>query len=498
MAQALSETTLLTLSVFLAKEMGLLFPRGRWGELESGLRAAARQLGRPDAEECARWLTSAPLTRSQVETLAAFLTVGETYFFRDPQTFQAVEREILPALIRARRGKDQRLRLWSAGCSTGEEPYSLAILLNRLLPDLAEWNVTLLATDINPAALKKAMTGVYGNWSFRGAPSSFQTLYFTREGEGRFRVAERVGRLVSFEYLNLAEDGYPSLASNTNAMDLIFCRNVLMYFAPEVTRGVVGKLHRSLVADGWLVLGPAEHLPARFAPFRAVNFAGSLCYRKTEAEPPRVAPIPGHAPPEQPTAQIITEPQPGAGPAEPPASPGALPESGREYREALALYREGRYQQAAERLGELQDRNELPAEGVPLLIRAHANRGALSEALMTCEEALGRDKLDPALHLLRAEILQEQGRLDEAQATLKRALFLDPGLVLAHFALGNLTLWSGSPERARKHFANALELLAGVAPDAILPGSEGLTAGRLREIILPGSSGTGAGQDGRP
>jgi len=101
--------------------------------------------------------------------LASHLTIGETYFFRDSGTFQALEEHILPELIRQRRGKNQQFRIWSAACATGEEPYSVAILLQKLIVNLDGWNISILATDINPQAIKKARLGIYNNWSFRSA-----------------------------------------------------------------------------------------------------------------------------------------------------------------------------------------------------------------------------------------------------------------------------------------------------------------------------------------
>ncbi|HJV64197.1 MAG TPA: CheR family methyltransferase [Geomonas sp.] len=548
MDRSISDSSLSTVSAFLAREMGLLFPRERWDDLERGLIAAARQLGFMDLHEFLRWLMSAPLTRRQVEALAGYLTIGETYFFRDARSLEATETTILPALLRARRGKDQRLRIWSAGCSTGEEAYTLAILLHRLLPDLKDWNISILATDINAAALKKGMSGVYGKWSFRATPSWFKTLYFIPQAEGSLRVVDNVKRMVNFEYLNLAEDSYPSLPTNTNAMDLVFCRNVLMYFAPEMARTVVAKLNRCLVDLGWLVLGAAETLPRSFMPFEQLNLDGSICYRKRPRDyaPPAERETGGQ--PAQPRsgdergvllthelvflwqgkpeqereaaeraraargAQAGSErggPDDSQGTAEkaPPAADAGA--GGRQGAaafwqaaagagegtsgQAAALFRQGLYPQAAALLSDLGSAGPLPGEALTLLIRSQANQGKLPEALAICEEALLERKLDPALHLLRAEILQEQGRASEASHSLRHALYLDPKLVLAHFALGNLTLWSGRAELACRHFHNALALLDSLDPDAVVPGSEGMTAGRLREII--GSMEVCAGRD---
>lgn len=132
----MSEILLSRLSDFLGAQMGLHFPAERWRDLGRGLSAAAREFGFTDTDACIQWLLASPLTRHRIEVLASYLTVGETYFFRDKKTFDLLEGQILPELIRSRRGTNHLLRIWSAGCATGEEPYSIAILLHKLIPDL--------------------------------------------------------------------------------------------------------------------------------------------------------------------------------------------------------------------------------------------------------------------------------------------------------------------------------------------------------------------------
>ena len=242
------------LSEFLAQQMGLHFPAERWPDLARGIDAAALEFRFPDAASCIQWLLSAPLSRSQVEILSSHLTVGETYFFREPQVFDVLQTHILPALIQSRRQSGQHLRLWSAGCASGEEAYSLAILLQRLLPDFRQWNISILATDINPHALQKAAAGIYGDWSFRNAPPWLREGYFRAIPGGRYEIAPAVRDMVTFSYLNLAADVYPSLLNNTNAMDIIFCRNVLMYFSPQRAQQVIHNLYRCLVDGGWLIV----------------------------------------------------------------------------------------------------------------------------------------------------------------------------------------------------------------------------------------------------
>jgi chemotaxis protein methyltransferase CheR len=141
---------------------------------------------------------AAPLTKTHLQVLASHLTVGETYFFREKKTFEILTASIVPDLIRNRRGCGQRLRIWSAACCTGEEPYSLAILLHQIIPDFTDWHVTILATDINERFLQKAAAGVYGEWSFRESPAGFKERYFHRTADGRHAILPEIKKQVIF------------------------------------------------------------------------------------------------------------------------------------------------------------------------------------------------------------------------------------------------------------------------------------------------------------
>ena len=159
-----SPETLALFAKFIARNMGLHFPQDRLFELDQKMAAVARDAGYCDPEEYLLWLMSAPLPREQMDTLARALTIGETYVLRDPKRYRVLEREVLPELITRRRATDKSLRIWSAGCSTGEEPYTLAILLSRIIPDLATWNISLIGTYINPQALELGRQGIYSRW----------------------------------------------------------------------------------------------------------------------------------------------------------------------------------------------------------------------------------------------------------------------------------------------------------------------------------------------
>ncbi|MDB5324184.1 MAG: methyltransferase, CheR-type [Phycisphaerales bacterium] len=451
---------------FVAQTMGLHFHESRRADLERGVAAAAGELGFEDSAACVRWLMSAPLTRSQLELLASNLTIGETYFFREDKSFNFLAGQILPALMHNRQRGERRLRIWSAGCSTGEEPYSIAILLRRVIADIEDWDVTLLATDINPQFLHKAEQGVFGAWSFRSTPSWVKERYFQATADGQLKILPEIQRMVRFDYLNLAEDAYPSLTNNTNAMDVIFCRNVLMYFTAEHAEKVIQKLHRAQVEGGWLIVSPSESIRVLSSPYHTVNVDGAIAHRKDGAAPQRAAsrapamapaPLPSEAPPDTAKFEDLLA-------------------------RAAELYEQGRYAETVITLDASQLKNSLTPGAYSLLARALVNQGKMTDALRCCDRWIAADKLDPSAHYLRAVILQEQRAMDEAVGSLRTALYLDPNFALAHLALGNIARYRNQDRQAHKHFENTLNLLRRHPPDGILPESEGITAGQLTRI----------------
>ena len=486
-----SSLLLTRFSGFVAAQMGLHFPPDRAEDLLRGVRSAAREFGFEAADECMQWLMSSRLNRSQIEILAGTLTVGETYFFRDEKTFEAFERHLLPGLTQPRPGRGPQLRFWSAACCSGEEPYSIAISLRKALPDFADWRLTILATDINPRFLRKASAGVFSEWSFRNAPAWLKENHFDRVDDKHWKVHPAIKRMVNFSHINLAEDVYPSLLNDTNAMDVIFCRNMLIYFAPEQAEKVIQNFVRCLTDGGWLVLGPSETALVRHPQLAPVNLDGVILHRKSssgtqsaERHSPRVEtaiagdfkPTPESVfPSHSPTSQ-----NQGSGarlePERP--EPARIP-----YAEALELYLSGRYAETVARLETLPSNHPAQTEAVALMARALANQGQLTEALDWCDRVIANDKLAAGAHYLRASILQEQGRAEEAMASLHRALYLDPDFILAHFALANLARSAGDSAKADKHFENALALVRRRPDDEILLESEGISARRLSEII---------------
>jgi len=491
---------------FLARETGLRFPAERLGELRQRLAPLAEGADFPGLEEYLGFLMSGHLSRAQLDQLMPVLTIGETYFLRDPKSYRLLEREVLPELLAAKRATDKRLRIWSAGCASGEEPYSIAILLSRMIPDLAEWKLTILATDINAQALERAREAAYSRWSFRSAPGWLME-YFSQREDGRYLLAPRIRELVRFSQLNLLDD-WSSVGLADDELDVVFCRNVLLYFDPPQIERLVGRFQRALTEGGWLFLAPTEVDHGNLPGFRCHQHAGALALRKTAGaaagaarpllwEPPARAPSPlppfpgAPAPqPPQPQPQTARPAVPSAAP--PAAAPGAAPGTAAlsvqppdEVQRAKDLYRAGDYLAAADRARAAAAALSPPerAGALAFAARALVNAGLLDEARDCCRQAIDCDRLAATSHYLLALIHEQLKDPAGALNSLRRALYIDPDHLLAYFAMGNLQRQSGLRREAGRSFANALRLLERRGPQEVLEEAGGMTAGELARII---------------
>lgn len=513
---AISDSLLSCFSEFIAGKFGLHYPEKRRRDLVRHALSLAADFGFPDGEACVRWIVSTRLTDGELDAIACRLTIGETYFFRERKSFDALETHILRPLVDSRRGKERRLRIWSAGCATGEEAYSIAILLHRTLPDLSEWNISILATDINPVFLRKATGGEYGEWSFRGVPRWLKEKYFTVNGNGRYVLADSIRKMVTFDRLNLADDPYPSLLNHTNAMDIIFCRNVLMYFSPDRMKKTVGGFRNSLLDGGWLVVSPCEVCHGLFPGFKPVTLDDAVFYRKELHTQLWAKTIPGVAEGNKTPSEnrvgyksgifgrVDSGGISGSGArkgvttsAAQPAQVGSSVDGGNgevagampDFREkAPAVYRQGDNAASGIRVASVANRqpgSAPPSNGETAILHARvlANQGEFAKALEWLEKAVSFDKLNPEPYYLKASIFQEQGFDDAAAVSLKKAIYVDHGYVLAHYALAGLDLRRGRRREAVRHLENAASLLRDYGDDDLLPGADGLSARRLAEII---------------
>lgn len=490
---------------------GLRIGENRREVFARALRESAKQSDCKDLGHFRVILQAASTDSAPWDDLIKRLTIGETHFFRHPEQIEALRRHILPDLV-ARRWTERTLRLWSAGCATGEEPYTLAILLRRLLPDIGRWKVQLLATDINRQALANAAAGRFRDWSFRETnPESCADL-FTRTGKG-YLLDDAVRRMVSFSYLNLADGPYPSSANQTSHLDLILFRNVSIYLPYSVIHSIADRFYQCLQPGGWLMVGPSETNHEIYGRFQSLNFSGAVVYQKMG----RLS-----AAPEQPGAERMRsiqtthrpldfaeakrpsfpdheprrflrdlkgdtprpDPAADAGDAVPSAPPPDRNASGSEpetdaYRRGEAFMKQRRYREARESFLTHLARDDGSVPARYQMARLEANLGRLAEARQWAEQAVEKDPLRSEIHYTLALIHKEQEETDEAIRRLKKAIYLDPDFVLAHFTLFHLYERTGQRTVAERHRLLAMDLAARMSPDAVLAGSDDLTAGQL-------------------
>ncbi len=474
----------LRFSKLLLDRYGLYFSERRRPELESAILHAFAASPTADLNEYYALLIERTDGGLEMERLVNAVTINETHFFRDAAQFDALTQTVLPELIERRRML-RTLRIWSAGCSSGEEPYSIAILLRDMLPDVNEWSITILGTDVNTAALDKARQGLFGEWAFREPRAKeIRPRYFHRIG-ARWELSPEVRRMVTFNRMNLAGTEYPSYATNTMFMDLILCRNVTIYFNELVTTDVVNRFHDTLTDGGWLVVGHSELSLNVYRRFQVRNFPNTVLYQRngqTPTQPPEWQ-WPPHLEASTPLPILTpTAMTPPAMPVIPPPTPSSALDVP-PLEQARQLMEFGRSEEARALLLTLTQSPPVNLDVYILLGQTCANLGDLEAAERWCREALKRNKLALEAYYTLALVLQHQAKLPEAIEALKKVVYIDRNDVLGHFSLARLHYQNGQAPAALKSLDNARHLLETQSDDAIVTRSGGVTVKRLRDAI---------------
>jgi chemotaxis protein methyltransferase CheR len=461
--------------------------------------------------------------------LLARLTNNESYFYRDRGQLALLEEQVLPELIERNRAH-RTLRVWSAGCSTGEEAYSLAMIIDQILPLREGWDIYILGTDLSETALEKARRGVYGAWSFRTIDSDTQRRYFKQQGNS-FEFDAKLRRTVTFRTGNLLQDPFPSRASGICDMDLILCRNVFIYFKRDAIARVLGKFTETLRDGGFLMTGHAELHDVPLTGLRTLSYPQTVIYQRgTQHSPTRVprttgtfpaigqTPVtPLYARPVSPPSPAVTRPAPG--------SPGVTPSARHTLRttpapsrstlhlpaagngaaksqpspaprvtsataaktpqhsastddkdelaallhEAETLLGTGAARAALRPLNELVRRHPSHYTVLCLAAEAHANLGEHETALEYSRRAVAIEPLSARTYQVMARIAEERNDLNGAKEMLKKAIYLAPSLVAPYVELSAIYAREGDQPRARKMRQAALSVLEKLPPDAALP-----------------------------
>lgn len=416
------------------RTFGLVFPTSRAQGLDRAIERACAALGLPDGDALLP-----RLQRGDAAAVRAFgeaLTVRETYFFRDATHFDLVRAHLL-AITRA--DPERTVQLWSAGCATGEEAWSLAIVARDALGVKGLARVRVYGTDLDAGAIEQARRGRYRSWSFRAGYTP-DPRWFEADATG-WRVTASLRGAVTFFPLNLMDDA----AAGPRDVDVILCRNVLIYFDLAGVATVAQRLARALAPDGRLVMGPSDPSLAQHAPLAAIHSPAGLVYR-LETEP--VAP--GVSPPRAPLAA-------------PPRAVGAGEPRGRKGRE------EGSAREGGS--GTARPRDALVVTADDPVTSAHA-----------LDDVVARSPLDPAGYLLRGALRLDLCDPHGAAEDAARATLLDRRAPFAHVLAAMAAQSAGDLVGARRHAQNASRLLRDAPDDAALPHAQGLSVGAARAL----------------
>jgi chemotaxis protein methyltransferase CheR len=431
-------------------------------------------------------------TDAELQALAPDLTVPETYFFRHIDQFHAFADVALPQAQIAR-GSIRKLKILSAGCASGEEPYSLAMLLRERGADCG-WNVEIHAMDINAPMLAKASRGIYSAWALRETPAETKRRWFKNAGR-EFELDERIRAAVTFHEVNLAQDRAALWAPET--YDMIFCRNVSMYFAAEAAQALVARITHSLAPGGHLFLGHAETLRGLSDEYHLCHTHGTFYYqrksvpsrevgRKYETQRELV-------PPQGSSAQAVAAPAPAAAAsamAEPwtktwldtvqhasdriralterPTAASALQgglgrgsaaDVGAQLQLALELLKQERFADALELLGRLPATAEQDPDVLLLRAALLTHSGDLSAAEQASARLLERDELNTGAHYLIALCRESAGDRQGAVEHDQAAIYLDGAFAMPRLHLGLMARRAGERETARRELSQALTLL---------------------------------------
>lgn len=419
---------------------------------------AIEEVGGDDPGALARTLESSSESGAAWQAILRALMIGETYFFRQTAHLYWLRQTVLPELMK--RGSSG-VTLWSAGCATGEEVYSLALMLHQQLPPEQRSSIHLIGSDINRSALDTARRGLYRDWSFRHTDEAIRLRYFERV-EGGFQIKSIIRQMVTFTPNNLL------MSTPINNVDVISCCNVLMYLHEKAIQRVEDLFFDALAPGGWLLLGQAENIRSRRERWLTHLYPGGIAYQKPlqaaagnrvvyHQGQPRRSPLP-------------------AAPAQPEPRPLTL------YEEAVLLLRQERADQAEPILRALLDAQPDDSRAHILLGYILANRRQITDAHAELDAALGENPLLADAHYLKGMLYLDSGHTAAAQDAFRSALYCQHGHPLTALVLGNIYANMGDKTRARRVWTAAVEALTG-SPDAPVSDLNDLTVSMMREVL---------------
>lgn len=487
--------------------------------MERGLRAIIKETGSHDINQIIEKYSEDTQNQEIVDLLAKNFTVGETYFFRDRNIFECIGKEIIPDITSGYKKKS--LKIWSAGCSSGEEIYSLSMYLRDSIPDIDYWDITLIGSDINKNLLNKAHTGKYTNWSFRNSQPLYDSKYFRRREDGTFEISGNIKSSVKFVFLNLKSNSYPSFENNLHSFDLILCRNVLMYFDEDSKSEVIEKFYSCLNENGWIIFSPFDINEKVNLLFERKNYNDTLIFKKEKVKPKqekirhiasdilftayenitfplrrlnRGLPLRNQRKKESlPVKKQSRRTEPGTNIQIEKETDNKQKNKGIDEKQLTEILHKsekhslrGEYKKTIDDLSHL-DLNKITNESLltkyyVLFCKSLVNFGMGEVAKKICSDAVGRLRLSVELNMLTATIYRESGELENAIEFLKNALYLSPDLILADFYLAIIYKNIGNNNLSIKYFRKVINNLKNKDENHLIEYSEGMNAKELLEV----------------
>jgi chemotaxis protein methyltransferase CheR len=404
----------------LIETCGLRFEEGRNQSLHLALWQRLQHRGYDSYREYYNLLKFHPEGRLEIRELLDLITIGETYFFRTKGQFHVLMRFVLPEIIQRKlSSQDKGLRVWSAGCSRGDEAYSIAIAMMEVLPSYKEWRISILGTDINRNGLACAKEAIYGDKDIAHLPKEYLNKYFKTRGS-TYLLNSEVKEIVQFEYHNLVKD--PFIHEGMQNVDIIFCRNVTIYLDCQTIRRVIENFYSCLAREGYLFLGHAETLWQISSKFERVEFPQTFIYKKRFSPDQEDSVKPFMAVPEMNVEDLTCARE-------------TLPSSN-----AIIA----------------QDKNHILTRLSQATILA--NEAKYKEAADLLVKLIEADNLSVEAYYLLGVLFYKSGDLKEAETQFRKVIYVDPDSVLAYFNLGNIYLYQRKYRQAAREFRNAIRL----------------------------------------
>lgn len=478
----------------IAERCGLYFRDHDLRNLEAGVSQRMKTCGFDSVHSYYLYLTTSEEKETEFRELLNLLTINHTYFFRNEPQFLAFKDKVLPELLeqkmqhmmKLRDGKKPLLRIWSAGCSTGEEPYTIAMILREAIPHIEDWEIEILATDASSEAMGKAKRGVYGENSMRLVEEPYRNKYFTKvaspKQSAEWKISDEIKHMVRFGFLNLVGDPYPP------EMDSIFCRNVTIYFEAKTTIKIMENFAANLTDPGYLFLGYSESLQFLTDKFRMASWQDGIYYRKAVGKPEAVVPLPSWTS-EEPEVEAYVEPIPLpelAAIVEHRASALLSPEEFETVRQQIIrLIYLKEYPKALALIEKVSVEGEKMADIHYLAADIYANRNRHEEARARLKKALALDSLFAPAYYLLGCIYLDESKSDKAKESLLKALYIDKDFIMARFYMAHVLRGEGRISEAIREYRNTLAALSKGAPSPrsqMILQSSGFNSATLKSV----------------